>query len=318
MRRLIHSCAVVAAALLLASSAGAGSADTVFADGFESLPGFSVQTPDIVVPAGTSATYCYYFRAPNDTAIGVRRFASTMTTGVHHLILYASYDANWMPAERQPAGTLSQIACGANEGNYGAWLFAAHHPTEELVFPADDGSGNAVAAEVAANQPLFVQIHVANPTAGPLTTSALLTAQGLSADVDYTRTATYTTSDGTISIPANASGVSVQHTCTVPASARFWWLSTRTHHFAMSSKIVDGPTTLVVSTDWAHPQAATFGPPAFHAFTDGFTTECVYDNDTGNPVFAGESEDDREVCMGIGYFFPAPHPAVCLDGVGPL
>jgi len=320
MRRLLHcTCSVLSSVFTLAwSFAGAGNADTVFADGFEPLPGFEVQTPDIVVPAGASATYCYYFRTPNVAAMGVRRWSSTMTTGVHHLVLYASYDANWVPAARQPAGTLTQTACGANEGNFGAWLFAAHHPTEALVFPADDGSGSPVGVEIAADQPLFVQLYVSNATAAPLTTSALLTAQGIASGVDYTRTATYTTSDGSISIPANTSGVAVQNTCSVPASAKFWWLSTRTHRFATSSKVVDRPTTLVISPDWEHPQAALFGPLAFHAFTDGFTTECVYANDSGSIVFAGESEESREVCMGVGYFFPAAHPAVCLDGVGPL
>src|SRR3982750_3688177 len=106
----------VAAFLVAAASPAHAGSDLIFANGFEPHLGFVLATPDILVPAQTSATYCYYFRAPNTTTLGIRRWASSMSPGMHHLILFATYDSGWNPSERQPPGSLTQVPCGFSEG----------------------------------------------------------------------------------------------------------------------------------------------------------------------------------------------------------
>jgi hypothetical protein len=166
-------------------------------------------------------------------------------------------------------------------------------------------------------QPLFLQMYLTNPGDVPLTASVLLKAEALATQATYTKTATYLTYNNGMSIPTGIS--TVQKTCAVPAGAKFWWLSTRTHHFAMTSKIINAGSDVVVSTDWEHPAAATFAAPNFLQFAPaGLTYECDYNNDSGNPIHDGDSETTNENCAGIGYFFPATHAALCLGNLGPL
>jgi hypothetical protein len=306
-------------ALLLPLPLHAGS-DIVFQNGFDPHYGFEVQTPDITVPPGGEASYCYYFHAPNTTTLGVKRWASTMATGMHHLILFATYDGSWNPSDRQPPGTLTQSPCGLGDGTGNAgWVYAAHDLSQELVLPTDDGLGTPLAVDVAAGQPLFLQMYILNVTDQPVTTSALLQADALAPGDAYTKTATYLTYNANISIAPNAVGATAQQTCATPVGAKFWWLSTRTHLHASSSQISDATSPLVVSSDWEHPAAATFGPPAFYAFSPaGLTYRCVYDNPGNMAIHDGESEATDEACIGIGYFFPATRPSLCFNNVGPL
>jgi len=317
MRAVLRGC--IAVLLALATPLSHASSDLIFAAGFESYYGFAVSTPVIAAPPGTSATYCYYFRSPNAATLGIKRWASTMTAAVHHLILFATYDDGWSPAERQPPGTLVQIPCGFDEGGgNAAWMYAAHEPSNALVLPSDDGSGTPLAMEVAPAQPMFVQMYVRNAGNAPLSASAVLTADALAPADAYTKSATYVEANLTFSIPMQASGYGVQQTCATPAGAKFWWLSTRTHQFAMQSSILDTAAPLVVSNDWQHPAIATYGPPAFYSFSpSGMTYQCIYNNPIGAPIHAGESEDSNESCIGVGYFFPAVRPSLCIDNLGP-
>lgn len=299
--------AVVAATWSLRAAAG----DALFEHGFD--PGFRIQTPDIVTAPGEPGTWCYFFRAPETGAMGIRKWTSSMGAHTHHLILYATYDTDWNPLERQPAGTLVN-GCGDQEDGYGAWLYAAHSPHERLVLPADDGGGLPLGMEILPGQPLLLQMYVINQTA-PITTSASLHAEALAGA--YTKTATYQTINDSLEIPPGTS--SHTQTCAVPPDVKFWRLSTRTHQYAIESRIEDAGSPLVVATDWQHPAAATFAAPDFHAFSpDGLTYSCTYANPTGSPIQYGGSEESEEVCIGIGHFFPATRPALCVNSLGPL
>jgi hypothetical protein len=107
----------------------------------------------------------------------------------------------------------------------------------------------------------------------------------------------------------------------VPPAVKFWWLSTRTHKFATEAKISDIGADLVVSSDWEHPATQVYSAP-FHTFSSGpgsgLTYRCTYSNPTFGPITEGDSEVTDEACYGIGYFFPATHPAICLDSSGPF
>jgi hypothetical protein len=311
---------VVLAALVALPLRVSAGGDYIFLDGFEPFPGFAVQVPPIVLAPGERANYCYYFRAATANTIGVHRWSSTMAPGVHHLIAFATYDDNWTPVENHPPGTLTQDGCGFGaSAGFAGWLYAAHQVTEELLVPDDDGAGQPLAMAIQPGQPLVVQLYVINPNGSPLTTTALLQAEGLTQGDSYTNTATYVTYNDTIAIPMGSAGTLIQQICPTPAGAKFWRLSTRTHRHAMSSRILDGNSPLVVSTDWEQPQSIVYTPPSFYPFTTGgLTYECTDTNDLGHAIHAGESEEEDEVCMGIGYFFPAVRPSICLTNIGPL
>lgn len=311
---------LLAATVLLPGTGAMAGDDGIFMDGFDPPPAILVQTPQVVVGAGQAQTFCYYFRAPNTAALGVHRWASNMAAGMHHLILFATYDGSWNPAERQPAGTLTQTPCGVTDGGgFAAWLYAAHNPVQQLVFPADDGAGKPLAVEIMPDQPMFLQMYVINSTASPLSTSALVEGEALGDTVAYTKSATYLTTNVSFSIPANVQNYPVEQTCALPAGASFWWLSTRTHAHAVTSKIRNSGSDVLVSTDWEHPAAYLPAPPNYFQFSaGGMSYQCVYDNPGAAPIASGESETSNEACIGIGYFFPATRPAQCINNIGPL
>jgi hypothetical protein len=308
------SCLVVVSAplLFLTGALCAGESDTVFRDGFEP-PGFAVRTPDFEVAPGSEGTWCYYFRLANTDALAIRRLTSTMSSGIHHLVLFTSEQ------EIQPPGSLTQGPC-AGGGEVPDWNYATQDLEGVLDLPDDDGSGKPLAIEFAPQQPAFLEMHVVNASSKAITASSSLAAEALAPGLDYTRTATYLTTNINLSIPPFAVGYTVEETCPTPDGATFWWLTTHTHRFASLAEVRDGDVSLVESTDWEHPEVATFPLPAGHVFASGgLTYRCTYDNPTAAPITYGESELLDENCIAIGYFFPADQGArYCVNNIGPL
>ena len=104
----------------------------------------------------------------------------------------------------------------------------------------------------------------------------------------------------------------VKGTCTPPAGSNFFLLTTHTHKFATSADITYNSggqsMPLVHTTDWENPGTHTWQAPNFLTTKAGdtFTYSCSYQNPLNIPVTVGETAAKNEMCMAIGYFFPAP------------
>lgn len=286
-------------------------------------PGFQIDTPEVIVGPGEEITYCYYFHTPNVETIGIRRWALTLGSVAHDVTLFATYDPAHLPADRQPAGTMSAANCGfvdtAGSNTLANWAYAAHNPFEQIVLPADDGAGSPLAVEVFADQPMFLQVHFINPTGVSIANTVRLDAEALEIGVAYTKTASYFTYNNSISIPQNSVGYTETKSCAAPAGVEFWFLTTHTHKHATSAVVRDGVAPLVQSANWENPGILLFSSPGFYTFSSsGLTYECVYINPTGSPIVSGNSPISEENCVGIGYFFPATRPLLCIDNTGPL
>lgn len=306
--------------------------DVVFRDGMDSLqrcdpvatpatcPGFRVQTPPLNVAAGEIQTFCYYFRGGNAASFGVRRWATTSGPNVLYLLVYRAVDTNGLPVERQPPGTLS-VGCGpaSGSGNPG-WHHAAHAPTSEIVMPDDDGNGVPLGMELPPDVPMVMQVRVINPTDGPISTSASVLAEGYPPGTNYVRTASYFTINAQLQIPAMSTNYVTLRSCAAPASSRFWAFTTRTHKLGVRASVRRGVQELVVSDDWAAPRTTRLVAPNVVEFTAGapYTYECTYSNPNPFTVNFGESEDSDEQCIGVGMYYPATRPLICINNVGPL
>ena len=298
-------------AFLLAATPASAVVDVMFEDGFEF--GFHVQSPEITLAPGEEATYCYFFRTPNSTALGVRRWRSHALGGMHHAILFTTIN------EKQPPGTLTQNNCStAPGGELGKWQYAAYGLDDALEFPSDDGTATPLAAEIGTGQFAFLQMYALNTSDQALTTSVYLSAQALDPATVYTKSATYMSYNSNLLLPPISISTAEQ-TCATPAGSKFWRLSSRTHRYATMSKIINAGSDVVVSLDWEHPAVATFSAPGFLTFGSGMTYHCEYYNPGSVSVHSGDSESTDEVCMGIGYFFPADTGAkICINNTGPL
>lgn len=268
----------------------------------EPAHGFQIRSPLLELRPGTEATYCYYFRMPNTTTVGVKQWQSLMTPGSHHMILY------FTSSELAPEGTLTAKGCG---GGLGVWAYAAQIPEQTFSMPPQVGM------TVEAGQPAFLQMHYLNATDQPRQVRVSLNAETYAATETYTSASAYVTYNSNISVPpgtpANPGTASAGGLCTVPPSAKFFSLSTHVHKQGTRTQVLDGGQMVFESTDWEHPGARTFEAPYYSFSSGGLNYRCEYKNPTSRVVADGDSAEFDEMCMAIGYFFPAQKPIFCLN-----
>jgi len=290
--------------------AGGGGGGGAGGTGGESAA-FTIVTPDVTLQPTSTATACYYFHAQNASALAIKKWTSDMTSGTHHLIVYAG-------TAGQPADGLSTAACGLGTGTtFPPWLYASHTAHGELALPADDGTGKPVGMAVAAGQPMFIQIYFVNTTATALAAHVTLSAYAYPASTTYTQTDAFVTYNSMLSIPPGGTNVVASKTCSVPSGGKFWSVSTESHMQSTATDIKDGSLVLFMGTNWENPGAMTWSATPFYTFTSGaMTYGCTYNNTGSNSdstIRSGSSFQTDEVCMGIGYFFPSTGPKFCLD-----
>jgi len=277
------------------------------ADGiqFATPPGaYMVQPGQEIFP-----NYCV--TVANEMQVG--GFQSWMTEGSsHHFILYNN--------GAQAAGTANG-SCGV--GGH-SWMYATSTPGAVVTenFPPNVG------LDLAANTQLTVNMHFINAgsTVGnPQVKINLLTAK----NVMY-QAGTMTSFNVQINVPAATSAgpgtQTVSGTCTAPAGANFFSMSTHTHKHATAAWVEyvhGGQTTEIVhtgststyptdqepgsGTDWEHPGVGLWTAPNFLTVQagDSFNYNCSYSNTDSTPVTVGETAASNEMCMAIGYYFPA-------------
>ncbi|HEY4241129.1 MAG TPA: hypothetical protein VGM88_15005 [Kofleriaceae bacterium] len=261
--------------------------------------GFQIKTPEITIPGNTEILYCYYFKMPVTAEAGVKEWQSKMSPGSHHMILY------FTQTEAQPEGTIDQ--CGSMDpSNLPVWTYAAQQEDFSQAMP--DGVGMPVPAA----QPAFIQMHYLNTTDAAITVHVTLNGNTFAATDSYTHAAAFVTYNTRIDVPPNSFG-SAQGSCDVPGDVQFFTLSTHAHQHATETKVGDGDTVLFDSTDWAHPGSMDWASP-YYTFTSGkLDYQCDYYNSTTADVTTGPSAQTDEMCMAIGYFFPATAPIKCIN-----
>jgi hypothetical protein len=272
---------------------------------------WTVTSSDLVIPAGTEVTKCFYFHTPNTTALAVDGWESHMTPGSHHMIMF------WGNASQPADGTIDEN-CGIGGTGVPVWVYASQTPDETLQLPTDDGTGTPLAQNVPANQPAVFQMHYLNEGTTDLTVHVQLSAYAMPAGTKFTETEAYVTYNADISIPSEAVGVVATDTCTTPAGAKFWEMSTHSHKQSVETDVKDGSTMVFQSMDWQHPGAMMWTAPSYYQFsTNKLTIDCTYNNNDPNDpnhtttITDGQSAQTNEMCMATGYFFPATSAQVC-------
>lgn len=264
--------------------------------------GFQVVTPPFDLAPGEEATWCYYTTLPNAAEAGVTKWESSMTAGSHHMIMYSTTN------ETQPDGTLVED-CDLFGGGLDApvWTYAAQTPTAEFPMPA------GVGMTIIPNQPVIIQMHYLNASDQALTPSVTINAHLFEAGATYDKAAAFVTYNTQISVPAGMTGTA-GGTCQTPSGAKFFTMSSHSHQFSTETRISDGQNMIVQSTDWEHPEVVNFAAAPFLEMTSGsLTYECDYFNYSNQTVQTGDSAETDEMCMAVGYFFPADKPVFCVN-----
>jgi hypothetical protein len=275
--------------------------------------GYQIATPAnaIAVQPGAEEFLCYYRTLPNTSTINVGSYQSYMTAGSsHHFIAYQVGSGSAGAFGSEPDGTLVSCAFGG-----GTWMYATSLPGEIIEMKMPDGVG----LPLPAGTQVMLNMHFINPgssTAYPQVKLNLNTV----ADITYKAAAMYSFNTS-IDVPAATSSgpgtQTVSGTCTAPVGSNFFVMTSHTHKFATVTKVnyLHGGQTydIVDTTDWEHPDVGVWQAPNFLTVQagDSFTYSCSYSNPTSMPVLVGDTAATNEMCMAIGYYFPAGN-ASCM------
>ncbi len=269
--------------------------------------GYQIATPAgaISVQPGAEDFLCYYKTLPNTSTIDVGSYQSYMTPGSsHHFITYEVGSGAAGGFGSQPDGTLVSCAFGG-----GTWMYATSLAGQIIEMKMPDGVG----LPLAAGTQVMLNMHFINPgstTANPQVKLNLNTVSS----VQYEAAAMYSFNTS-IDVPAaTAAGPGTQTvtgTCTAPVGSNFFVMTTHTHKHATVTKVNylhAGQTyNIVDTTDWEHPDVGVWDAPNFLTVQpgDSFTYSCSYSNTSASAVTVGDTAATNEMCMGIGYYFPA-------------
>jgi len=263
--------------------------------------GFQLVSPDITLAPGEEVTKCWYFQTPNTVDKAITKWESTMAPGSHHMIVFFS------TGMQQPPGTIVDNCGFAGQGGTTAvWTYSAQtvHAHQQL----PDGVG----MKLVAGQYGFIQMHYINTTDADLVAHVTLNVNTYVDGTQYVPAAPYITFHNEISIPPN-SDATFSGSCDVPADKDFYQLGTHAHKQATHMQVEDG-TSMVYQTDsWSDAVGAEWLGAPFQRFTSGkLNYSCDYHNPTGRTITTGDSADTDEMCMAVGYLFPADRPTLCV------
>jgi len=273
--------------------------------------GFQLMSPTVDINPGAEITYCYYFQTSNTGELAIQRWASHMTPGVHDMIVYLTTNDQQIP------GTMSPTDCGiAARAGGPVWTYAAQTPDAEVTLPAEDGSGNPVGQLVKARQSGFLQIHYLNSGTTVAHARVELDAYAYPDGAQVTFAAPFMTFNLNISImPGSqaqpATGM-VNGSCQVPLDPtgkplRFFGMTSHTYKQGVHTVVKDGVDYVLDSTDWQHPKTSSWPVSPFYTFKSGtLFYQCEYSNPNDRTIVTGDNVAKDELCMTIGYFFPAP------------
>lgn len=262
--------------------------------------GFQIKSPLVTIGAGKEETWRFFTTFRGDPEVGVKRWQSRMTPGSHHLIMY------FTNSPLGPDGTVQKGSCNGGNANIPVWTYSAQSADNEAVMPA------GVGMTVKNNQAICVEMHYLNTTDTDIKARITVNGETYAAGTTYMKAAAYVTYNLSINIPPNSTGMA-QGSCAVPADAKFFAMSTHVHKQGTLTQVHDGAAMVFEATDWEHPGSKPFDAP-FYTFASGkLNYRCEYNNTTNNVIKTGSSALTDEMCMAVGYFFPANKSVLCLN-----
>jgi hypothetical protein len=258
--------------------------------------GFQIVSPaSISVPPGDEQFWCYYKNIPGTGEVDVGGFRSWMTgQSSHHFITFHS---------TTPGADGNLVSCPFGSGD---WVYATSKSAQVIGMDLPAGVG----LPFQAGSQLIMNMHLINTgtdTVKPVIKLNVLFAK----NVQYKAGSVFSlAANAQINVAPNATQT-VRGSCTAPAGSKFFLWTTHSHKFTTEDDVnyVSGgqTTNIVKTTDWESPGTHVWGPPDFLTVKagDSFTYSCTYKNTLTRQLTFGETAAYNEMCLAIGYYFPA-------------
>src|SRR5262249_9217561 len=98
----------------------------------------------------------------------------------------------------------------------------------------------------------------------------------------------------------------VTKTCTLPKDVYFIGAVAHMHKHAIGQTATLGDGTMIYQTNTWESPFQMFTPSMFLKQGTQITFTCTYNNDSGGPLYFGESAMSNEMCIFDGQFYPDP------------
>jgi hypothetical protein len=266
---------------------GAGGAHAITDDGHGT---YTITLDRFVVAPGEERYACQDFANPFAGApASIHQFASHMTPGSHHLLLFYKAGAR--------DGALAD--CSGLE--FAPGPYGSQRPDDAIAYP--DG----VAAVVAPTDGFRVQAHYLNASPAPLDVTVAIQLSRIDDATIHDHAAVLFFSNGAIDVPAGQSGVVAQKTCTLPFAVNLLQATGHMHEHGRSFVATAAGATVFSSMQYSDVAPALFAPPLPLPAGTAITFACTYDNSDGTaPLVFGDSARTDEMCIFTAQFYPAP------------
>jgi hypothetical protein len=244
--------------------------------------------------AGTEDYRCTALAPTFDAGAAVSRFHPVNGPGVHHTVLFFT-------AGTTPSDEWSCFDLGLN------WTLVAASGvgTGDVVFP--DG----IALPMRSNGKYIVQVHMLNAGQQPIDVTAGYDLTLEPPGANWQRAGMYIAGTTQFTIPAGATGYSVQGTCTgnVLGGGKLLSLFPHMHKLGVNFHVdhtTSGQTSTLYDGAFQFDQqsVAAFQPEVPVGTSDTLTVRCTWDNPGTTPVTFGLHTSD-EMCFGFFYYYPA-------------
>ena len=288
----VRSALLIAFAFLAGCSSSSEREPSVFAVRL-SVPSFTVAPGDEVSP-------CYYTSVPEEAASAVVRIESAMTPGSHHLVLFRTDEA------LAPDGTFGDcdaLLAFSSPQDMPQWIYAAQEDVQ--TFETPDGVG----IPLPPGSHVAFSLHYVNASTEPLDVDLHL--ELFYAKDSVTSAGSFVSYAPDISVLPQAEGFVSGH-CELPHDANVFMLTTHSHQFTTSARIdrwAGGVNLerLLLTEDWEHPTVETYsgGDYVTLGADEELAYTCRFQNTLDETLIDGESAVNEEMCMAIGWYFPA-------------
>lgn len=268
-----------------------------------------VVAPAFTIPPNASDAYCFVTHLPSAERRAIRRWRSSMSTAIRDIVVFLGPAAPAQAPEIRRAPCDRLVAPRPSE----ALVYLSHTSTGELELPPNDGSGHPVAQLAEPGALLVVEIQIMNPTERELPAQLELHLEAADPRTEVAPMSSVIGFHRELRIPAGTAAApgaaTITGRCAVPPTMKLFGVSSYTHRRGVHSFAKDGGAALFDSTAWDHPTMQAWWTG--HSMTTGdLEYGCEYRNPSSQPVSLG-SQPDAELCLLIGYVFPAPRPILC-------
>jgi hypothetical protein len=262
-----------------------GAPDARSFDGGEAI---SLEMTPFTIAPGSEVYKCQDFANPFGGAdVDVDAFASHMTPGSHHLLMFYK------------DGAKDSAIADCSGFEFAAGPYGSQRPDDQIAYPA------GVGVTIAHTRGFRLQAHYLNATPNPIMATVQVQFHLAAAGSVVNHAAVLFFNNTDLVIPSSPSPTTISKTCTIPYDINLIQSTGHMHDTGTDFVATSAGSKLFETTTWQNVVPALYDPPIALKTGAQVTFSCTYLNTSGVTLTFGESARTNEMCIYSGQFYPA-------------